>query len=521
MKRILNNKTNLGIVFIAIIFLIGFKATRLFSIAAKAQPLTTSGANSESVLLKQIKASQLTMGDLMDALSSSDSSRRKDAVVAILALRSHYMSDAAQIAFSSSSKKADVASTSNALKSLAYLRPDDPSLLLKADKNIDIASEAGPTRHTVAPFGGVEHPVAGLLVRASFAALPILRNDFRNNLIQSSHSLTEQQRLRLQCAAVILGPCAPYWFRTQAANESDPAIRQSMLYCLQIVSAKQTSHPGEPPPPPGPVSGGSLEILRGFRYTGELDEEIESSDLDQIDPSKYTIQWNVSSLLADDTHFATDRPVPPWPSERSSQSVVALHEIERTISLLSYNICLRLNSDSNIKTKQKLVPFSTDAAIDAVRVLGLLRSNSFAPYIIWQRLRQASMKTHIENDASTNVLVCVRALGQIDDPAANILASRVTAELSPDQQYAATYSLGKVLGRYAVPYIDNEIVLRQQSIKEATDQEYNSQYLDEIALLTKMMNSGKERGWFQGDLYGVGDPRAYDLQLDADGKSIH
>lgn len=486
----------------------------------EAQAPMNTPLSSDTVLLKRLKASQLTVGQLVDSLASPNADERGQAVSAVAALRSHYIDVAQQAATSSLNDKSKSDVTANAFGTLAFLRPSNQTLLQEADRNISFSPKLVPSYEPIfsqsagpseEPSRGQEYPTARLLIRASFAALPALSKDFTTNTIQPGHALTQVQKLRLQCVAAILTTSAPMWFRDLAASEHDVATQKSLLYCSKIISITPPNPPGAPPPPPSANFSHGRGILTDFQEADAVNEELDTDDLDQINANTYVIHWNAAAGLVDGINFGVDPPVPPWPNERAIETVIASHDVERTMALLSYTICLRLNTDTNIKSKQPQIPFTEDAAVDAIRVIGNLRSVTLAPYVVWQRLRRVSLKHHLENDTSPVTRASLTALGQIDVPATRLLTTRIGYELSPEQQRAAAYTIGVVMGKYAVPYLSDALMLEQTDMIAETNQGYKPEFQDRITNLKNMLALGEEKRWFGGDYYGAHDPHAYEI----------
>ncbi len=452
MKQTIKSGIFAGIAVLILVVFVGRKDLNPSLPSAKAKKLTSTLAVNDSVLLIRLKASQLTIGQLVDSLASPNANERSQAAVAVAALRSHYIEAAQQAATSSLDDKSKSDVTTNAFDTLAFLRPSNQALLQEADQNISFSpSTSSSTSLRGEPLQEQGYPAARLLIRASFAALPILSKDFTTDIIQPGYALTQVQRLRLQCVAAILTTSAPMWLRDLAASEHDVVTQKSLLYCSKIISITPPNPPGAPPPPPSANFSHGRGILTDFQDADAVNEELDTDDLDQIDPDKYIIRWNAAAGLADDVNFGVEPPLPPWSNERAVETVIASHDVERTMALLSYAICLHLNTDTNIKSKLPQIPFSEDAAVDAIRVVGNLRSATLAPYVVWQHLRRVSLKYHLENDTSPVTRASLTALGQIDVPAASLLTARIDYEPSPERKRAATFALGRVLGKYTVP----------------------------------------------------------------------
>lgn len=520
MKQIAKSGIYVGIVLLILVIFVERRNPHPASSRVNTQSSTSTSVANNSVLLKRLKASQLTVGQLVDSLASPNADERGHAAAAVAALRSHYIDVAQQATILSLADKSRSDVTTNAFDTLAFLRPSNQTLLQEADRNISFSPNMGSSYEPIfsqsagpsdEPSGGQEYPAARLLIRASFAALPALSKDFTTDIIQPGHSLTQAQRLRLQCVAAILTTSAPAWFRDLAASEHDAATQKSLLYCSKIISITPPNPPGAPPPPPSANFSNGRGILTDFQEADAVNEELDTDDLDQINANTYVIHWNAAAGLADGINFGVDPPVPPWPNERAVETVIASHDVERTMALLSYTICLRLNTDTNIKSKQPQIPFTEDATVDAIRVVGNLRSVTLAPYVVWQHLRRVSLKHHLEDDASPVARASLVALGQIDVPATRLLTTRIGYELSPEQQRAAAYTIGVVMGKYAVPYLSDALMLEQTDMIAETNQGYKPEFQDRITNLKNMLALGEEKRWFGGDYYGAHDPHAYEI----------
>ncbi len=494
-----------------VVIVVGMRVFHSTPTHVEAQASANARRSNDTILLKRLKASQLTISELVNSLASSNADERGQAAAAIAALRTHYIDAAQQTATSGLADKSKSDIAASAFDTLAFLRPSNLALLQEADQNINFSPR---TSRSDEPSRGQEYPAARLLIRASFAALPVLSKDLATETIQPGHALTQAEKLRLQCVAAILTTSAPAWLRSLAASERDAATQKSLLYCSKVISMTPPNAPGAPPPPPDASFPSGRGILTDFQEADAIDEELDTDDLDQIDANTYVIHWNAAAGLADGVHFGVDPPVPPWPNARAAKTVIASHDIERTMALLSYAICLRLNT--NIKSKQPQIPFSEEAAVDAIRVVGNLRSTMLAPDVIWQHLRYTSLKHHLEDETLPASQASLTALGQIDVPATNFLVTRIGYELSAEQQRAAAFTLGKVLGKYAVSYLNDALILEQKNMAAETDQSYKPEFQDKITNLKIMLALGTEKGWFKGSLYGYGNADAYELQLGSD-----
>lgn len=114
----------------------------------------TSSRN-PSALLQKLKASQLTIGQLIDGLASPHADERRDAVAAISILRNRYLNEAARAANPKSLVRPKDDAILSAYNTLAFLRPSDSAILSSADQNISFSPREASISAISAPPPGI------------------------------------------------------------------------------------------------------------------------------------------------------------------------------------------------------------------------------------------------------------------------------------------------------------------------------------------------------------------------------
>ncbi len=221
-------------------------------------------------------------------------------------------------------------------------------------------------------------------------------------------------------------------------------------------------------------------------------------------PETLNVPWDAAAQLSDATQVKEE-------GRTRTVTEQAAGKIQRTIGLLRYGIAQRLARDASDRSK-KYTPYPPEAVPDAIAVLGCLRpvTGWSGPWILWQRLYAISRSHPIDEDNSPEVAACLRALGQIDIPAARLMVDRIASEWAPEQQRAATYALSKIMGRYSIDFITEAITQRQTHAADADKDEIQLDR-EQAKRLRAMLQLGKDKGWFQGEYYGYNNSHAYDL----------
>ncbi len=434
-----------------------------------------------------------TVQSLVDGLGSKDARERYQTASAIINLRNHYQDEAKQLIVS----KGDSGSYSSPRQSgfilLQCLRPTSPDVAqivsLYALVNFN-------PPHAGATGLGESSPVysaSDLLERMSLPALPSLAKLIAKSPVPSGDQTNDVRFVPLLRSLNILDPAAPLWLKNSAVE----AVNNSERIALTKNAAYLKSHTN---------NVGTRSFVAPYYLSGrpQLEGGYNQPTINALSLNTIPIDWDALSQAR----------VLDKKSSRDQQGALssAVDAAVLTMQMIQYGIVQRLETNTNGRSKM-YPPYTPEARIDAIRVLGALRSD-MAPWVVWEQLQLRQMPTQqfVDWDKSENTYACIRALGQIDVPAVKMLTNDIANEWTVKSQRAATYALGRVLGRYSVPFIEREIAIRKQAARDDTD--LHDQCLTEVQRLESMLELGKEKKWFEGDYYGAHDPHAYDLVFD-------
>ncbi|MDQ2732644.1 MAG: hypothetical protein M3Y56_13380 [Armatimonadota bacterium] len=440
---------------------------------------------------------QLSIGQLLDALASTDTHVRHQAAEAIVALRNHDIEaitrsiDNNPTVTNPNSMSERGKAAWNSFDALAYLRPSQSEALRVASRNILFHWQSAVTDLPMP--AGYAYRASAVLEQATLPALSTLLNILTKAAgPQGSEKpvLTSQQGAAFACVTTILGPATLPWLKESAMLAPDEQGRGA----IQTVLDKARSFSE------GRRVGQDDQKIGYLIDPDGLRDPFDTSELDRIDPQNFKVDWTAADKVGDITIVHSGGNI-------SIASQFAARQMKLTFALLSYNIAERLDPEDNSRQKS-YKQFPPEAQLDALRVLGCLRYRR--PWVAWERLRRASLKRRVEEDSSEETAATLRTLGQIDIPAAQLLIARLGSELAEDQQRAAAFTLGKIMGRYSVPFIEASIRELQSGLS-GDDRIERQKDRTHINRLQAMLKLGQEKHWFEGDFYGVGDPHAYDL----------
>ncbi len=412
----------------------------------------------------------------MQSIGSENVVERRQAAQVVIALRRKYISDALIAIKTGQQKQVEVTEIAASYQVLQSLRPSDQQTARTAADRITF-QYIEPHGPRVTRIYSPIYPAADLLVRMSLSALPVLAS----TMTSQPKGTTQPANSTLAsatCVISILGPATADWMSVSAQALNEPQSKILADFALSIRTRQ--IHPGH-------LNFVPFEQGVGQLLTGGYDPDIYS-----LDTASQTINWHLGEDLED-----------------KSKANEAAIQINRTFQFIE--ICLLEGIQSDRQRVKGYVAIPPAAQIDGVRLLGALRSD-MAPWVIWDHLRQISMKTFVDKDGSEMTQTCIRSLAQIDIPAVSVLSKRIATEWANPQQRAATFALGKIMGRYAPAFIDQEISSYQDAA--ANDKDLHDQYLEQVKRLKGMLELGKEKRWFTGDYYGAHDPHAYDLIFD-------
>ena len=382
-----------------------------------------------NALLNKLKSGQVTVTMLVDGFDAEDIPKRRQAADAIVELRRHYIAELQRVVKRGYKSKMSKGGQWEDLNALAITRPASPAIAEGAAQNIDFSWMPR------IQFGW-EHEArfaaTALAIRASTASLPALRDQIAASDLPTSRAdpayYNSKAKLSLLCALSILKAATPQWLDGQVNSAKTPEQKNRLQVASQL--AKKELDPQK-------ELGSSL--LRGFGTAGSLEVTFDPSDLAAMHPDSHKLKWNVVSKNAD------------------GKEIVATKEVELSLALIRYGMTQRLTLKNDDRDKN-FQPYRPEAQLDGLRVLGCLRAvENQSTWAIWQRLREISLGQSVADNEGEEVGACIRALGQIDIPAARLMLSRIAMEWAPDQQQAATFVLGKIMGRYAVPLLQAEI----------------------------------------------------------------
>lgn len=465
----------------------------------------TSGAQTESALVAKARRGDLALGDLIERLGAPYATTRRRAASAVLKLRDHYVAGARAVVERRYAGKAGPMAAANALETLGFFRVSDAPILRGAAHHIGFSWTPTPSNSLFASphlRPRSTFPAAKVLVRAGFAALPVLADVIATAPLPSADKPARGDAIALACAYTILGPATATWLQEEAAK-SDGTRRAALEDAAHFVTAQTASFEE------GKLAQDQLPLwLSDLGLENVFDESYGYEDRAPIPLNTYKIRWDAAASLFDEKTLVKDRAMPGFDNAPLPASTVARLEITRTMRLLTINIIERLPSYSE-HGGNDYAPFPLAAQTDAVRLVGALRlMPQVAAWKMWQRLYKVSLTRPVDENISDDMSATLWALGQIGTPAAELLLGRIAHQSGPDSQRAATYGLSVVLGRYAPDCLNTEI-LRLQRLREAKGQPLQpDSYEGSYAAMLKL---GQEKHWFESQGYGFGNPNAYDL----------
>ena len=451
----------------------------------------------DSSFLARLRGSGLTVKDLVDGLGASDAGHRRAAGLAIAALRDHYIEGSGAVADKGFNGRL-VAGRYNgmvvwsALDVLASLRLSDPRLL-------DVMAERAsfswvPRDVNTVPGYSDTYRASAVLTRASLCALPALARQIAGTPGPESAAMSAKYALILSVTYSVLGPMSSPWLKHEAAGATDSLRKQALYHAAGLLSDDARQR----------VPALLMGMLEQASRQTPLDEGFDPDDLNAIDIGQFKVQWALPESLTDLQLRTAD-------GITEAGTKLASRRMELTIALIANGISQRLTLEAGDRNRA-FKPYPTAAQEDAVRVLGYLRPTfGSAIWNIWLKVRGASMRGAVDEGRANAVAAEIRALEQIDVPATKLLLGRIQAEPSANQEAAAPYVLGRLAGRYSVDLMNSEIARLQKLVQSEHDASEKEQDLEHVRRLTAMLKSGRDRRWFEGDLYGVGDQHAYDL----------
>lgn len=459
--------------------------------------------DAQNPLIQKMKRGDATLGEVVEGLGSVDKIKRRQAARAIFALRQHYIADVQAVVengYKSSLPESNWDDDHSqagrmqwaALRVLSTLRPSDKRVTKSAVEHIGF--------NWTPLHAGLNDAVNGnaatfVLVSSSTAALPLLPPIIAVAPLPKDKEYAKGKAMALLCALSVMDSATPTWLKHEAALAPNPKQRTGLSKAAVFLAPRLKPEPGFGRPD-------LVTYFTGWHYleSGGDDGYVESTDI-----NSYKIPWDIAKELTSQEGLKKD----PATAGMTKQAT----QLRLTMDLLKYAIAQRLNVDPDKESKRYKMLFPEEARMDAIRVLGCLRplSGFAGQWVLWQRLRQLSFKGWIEDRPSEETAAIYRALGQIDIPAARTLVDRISSEWNEGQQRAAAFALGKVMGRYSIYFIKEEITQRQGWIKDTTDKNELATDTAELKRLQAMLKLGTEKKWFVGEYYGYNDPHAYDL----------
>ena len=449
----------------------------------------TYAQTEENPFLIKAKQNELTIGMLTDGLGSSDTQQRHQAAVAILSIRDHYLAAAKNVLLSDKISNTKNKNTAEALSVLSKLRSSDFESAQLISYFFYFDAENYFQSSDTSPY----YPAADAIERMSLPALPILSGIISKAPVPNSATPPAVADVALLRTIAILGPATPQWLQHRSSLTLVPKQRKTLakdaLFLTASVGTRGISS----------SYGGAFYLVGRNLLEGGYDPEW----YDSLSAKDFKIQWNLVEALN------YNKAQSPNSSTQTDTDPID-EKVGLVLGFMQYIIVKRLEVVP-VGHHSDYAAYPPEAQLDAIRVLGDLRSD-YAPWVIWERLCRRSMTVLLDQNNSDDTAACIKALGQIDIPAAKMLREEITTQLATEQQRAATYALGKVMGEYAIPYMQQEVAILQQAALD--DKDLHDQYLKQVKIVQSMLELGKEKGWFTGDYYGAHDPHAYDLVFD-------
>ncbi len=221
----------------------------------------------------------------------------------------------------------------------------------------------------------------------------------------------------------------------------------------------------------------------------------------------YRIPWVRREDLADENSATLGRC-------RDARTRLVGGEMQRTVEYLAWAIARRLRPNSGPPPGPDL--FRAGARADAVRVLGYLRPAGGLPCAaVLDQLIDLSLNPRRLSEGE--IAACVHALGLIDLPVVRqqVNFTLGSTEVSPNRQRVAVWVLGRVLGRYAIPFLEDAARQHSLSDAEVTPDAYRWSGSPRARQIEGLLQHGRKHGWFAGGVWGEGEPGAYDLDVGA------
>ncbi len=213
---------------------VAFGHPRVDAAPAKPAAAVRQPERGQNVLSARAQRGQLTIGQLALAVGSPDAGTRRRAAETVVAIRSHYIAVAREVAERGFAGKAGQQAIWSALRTLAVLRATDARVLRLAADHLSFRWT--PIAGGESDFFTLAMPATDVLVRASLAALPVLSARIAaGSPPRDAKHLAGDGALTLACAVAILGPATSAWLRDEAARTSDRRAAGVLRQCAAAI----------------------------------------------------------------------------------------------------------------------------------------------------------------------------------------------------------------------------------------------------------------------------------------------